>query len=76
MHLPTSGIADACSRVPGRRHDFIECLLNPDGMVRREMNDRAQRLPVVKVILNMGAPRKAANAHLDPCVAADHLRFW
>ena len=74
--LPTSRVAHACSRIPWSRHDFIECLLNPDGILLVEVNDRAQRLAVIEVILNISAAGETGDADLNPCVAADHLRFW
>jgi hypothetical protein len=40
LWLPTSRISDARSRVPRNRNDFVEGLLNPDGIVIVEMNDR------------------------------------
>ena len=40
-----------------------------------EVNNSAQRLTVVEVTLNMSVPREAADAHLNPSVAANALRL-
>lgn len=37
--LPTSGVADAGGRIPRGRYDFVEGLLNPNGILIVEVND-------------------------------------
>jgi len=66
--LPTSCVPDACSHIPGSRHDLIERLLNPNRIVIVEVYDCAKRFTVIEVILNMGIPGEAADAHLNPRV--------
>src|SRR5208282_1936857 len=72
---PASGVADARGRIPGSGDDLIEGLLNPDGIVLVEVDDRAQRLAVVKVVLNVSAPGEGADADLNPRVTGNHLRL-
>src|ERR1700722_16597771 len=74
-HLPASRVAYARRRIPGNRHDFVEGFLDPEGMVLREVNDGAQRLAVIKVILQARIPRERADARLNPGVTGNHLRL-
>src|SRR5580700_8007096 len=72
--LPAARIADTGRRVPGKRNDLVIGLLNPDGMVIVEMDDRSQRLAIVVSILYERVSGQAGDSALDPGIARYSLR--
>src|ERR1700733_3852286 len=71
--LPASSVTNARSGVPRQDHDFVETLLNPDGVSKIEVHDGTQRFTVVEVILDVLAAGQAGDAELNPCVARHDL---
>ena len=49
--LPASRVSNAGRRIPGNGDDLVESFLNPDGVMVGEMNDCAQRLSIIEVVL-------------------------
>jgi hypothetical protein len=63
--LPTTGVTHAEGGVPRNCDDLVERALEPDRVVVVEIDDPAERLAVVRMILQVRGARECADPDLN-----------